>query len=229
MGRLTQKNKDKVIDLLTERLSFERASVKLYDKILERISRMRGGERRRSSAGDYSTYGLSGYGDDVYSGMHADIRKEVGGAPSEDQRRAREREERVIADMLPRMQTHRDQEKAHEEWLEDFIRKLGGNTKRTTEMAKLSAREMSGIEAVIMKDPELPHLLHALLAAEHVDFAGWDLLVALADAAGDLDAKTKFETRLHEEEQHLAFVRDALRTFSAHEVLQADLQSPSGG
>ncbi len=226
MERLAQKNKDKVIDLLVERLSSERASVKLYDKVLEVMGRWTG-EKRRRSGGDYTTYGLSGYGDDVYRGMHEDIVKEQGSTPDENERQAHEREERVVADMLPHMRAHRDQEKEHEEWLEGCLRQLGGDHKRRTEMAKLTAREVTGIEAVIMKDPELPHLFHALLAAEHLDSAGWDLLVALADAAGDLDAKAEFEKRLHEEEQHLAFVRDALRMFSAHEVLEEELRSPT--
>ncbi len=227
MERLARKNKEKVIDVLAERLSFERESVKLYDKVLERMGRTRGGERGRSRDGDYTTYGLSGYSDDVISGMHDDIRKEQGGAVPDDERQAREREKRVVAEMLPHMQAYRDQEKEHQEWLEGCIRALGGDHKRKTELAKLSAREVTGIEAVIMKDAELPHLFHALLAAEHVDNAGWDLLVELADAAGDLEAKKEFEKRLHEEEQHLAYLREALRTFSAHEILESDLESPT--
>lgn len=227
MDQLVQKNKDKVIDVLAERLCFERASVKLYDKVLARMDSMTGEKRRRSRAGDYSTYGLGGYGDDVFRGMHEDIRSEQGGAAHDDERQAQAREERVVAEMLPHMRTYRDQEKEHQEWLEGCIRRLGGDHKRPTEMARLSAREVAGLESVIMKDAKLPHLFHALLAAEHVDDAGWDLLVELADAAGDLEAKQEFEKRLHEEEQHLAYLREALRSFSAHEILEEDLESPS--
>jgi ferritin-like metal-binding protein YciE len=228
MERLAQKNKDKVLDLLAERLSFERASVKLYDKVLERMTRATQEPRNRSD-GDYTTYGLSGYGGDAFRGVHDDIRKEQGRTSAEDADEARERERRVLWEMRRQVQTCRDQEKGHEEWLEACIRKLGGNDKRRTEMAKVSAREVTGIEGVIMKDPELPHLFHALLAAEHVDYAGWDLLRALADSAGDVDARAEFEKRLHEEEQHLAFVRDALRMFAAHDILQEELRSPTLG
>ncbi len=227
MDRLAGKNKDKVIDLLAERLSFERASVKLYDRVLHRMEEAARG-RPRSSDGDYTTYGLSGYRSDATRGMHDDIRREVGRPGHQGERQAHE-EERVVAEMLPHVRGLRDQEKEHQTWLEQCIRNLGGDPKRTTEMAKLTEREVKGIEAVIMKDPVLPHLFHALLAAEHVDSAGWDLLVELADAAGDVDAKRELERRLHEEEQHLAFVREALRIFSAHAVLNQDLQTPAQG
>jgi ferritin-like metal-binding protein YciE len=131
--------------------------------------------------------------------------------------------------MLPQMEKIRAQEKEHEEFLETCIRQLGGDAKHMTEMAILSEREATGIEKVIKKDPELPHLLHALLASEHVDTAGWDLLAALADEAGDGDAEGEFRKRLQEEERHLAFLREALRTFSAHELLGKDLELPTGG
>src|SRR6187399_2174098 len=37
MKKLAQTNRDKAIDLLNERLTFERAGVKLYDSILEKL------------------------------------------------------------------------------------------------------------------------------------------------------------------------------------------------
>jgi len=225
MNRLAEKNKDKVIDLLMERLSFERAGVKLYDKVLERMRQSIGGSRRHQD-GDYSTYGVSGYGPDVFRDMRDDIRGEQGSAVHEPER---EREEHVVAEMLPHMEKIRDQEKEHQEWLENCIRQLGGDDKHMTEMARVSAQETTGIEKLIKKDPELPHLFHALLAAEHVDLAGWDLLVALADEAGDRDAEEEFRKRLQQEERHLAFLREALRTFSAHEILGEDLESPTRG
>lgn len=39
MKKLAQMNRDKAIDLLSERLTFERAGVKLYDSIVEKIGR----------------------------------------------------------------------------------------------------------------------------------------------------------------------------------------------
>ena len=176
MDKLAKRNKDKVIDVLCERLCFERSGVKLYDKILERM--------RQSS-------------------------------------------EPNIQKMMEQMQEHRDQEKEHEEWLEGCIRKLGGDDKQLTEKARLVTEESKGIEEVIMKDPELPHLFHALLAAELVDNAGWDLLVQLADEADDTPAKKEFKKRLHEEEEHLILMREAMKKLSAHEVLGEKLEMPT--
>jgi bacterioferritin (cytochrome b1) len=227
MEKLAAKNKEKVIDLLTERLCFERQTVKLYEKVLRRVSQATDPSHRRFGDGDYTTYGLSGYRKDTAAGIHDDVHHELdrpGQDPGQD---ARDRERRVLSEMLPRLKAVCDQEKGHQAWLEQAIRSLGGDTKRRTELAQLTSRELSGIEGVIMKDPEVPHLLHALLAAEHFDTAGWDLLAELAGAAGDLEAKAEFEKRLHEEHEHVAFLRAALRAFSSHEVLQQELQAPT--
>jgi bacterioferritin (cytochrome b1) len=173
--QLMQYDKVKVIDVLSERLAFERAGVKLYDRVLEVMR----------------------------------------AAASED-----------VSRMIPEMQKHRDEEKEHEEWLEARIRDLGGDAHSDTERSKLVTRESKGIEEVVMSDAELPHLLHALLAAELVDNAGWDLLAQLADEAGDHAAKREFKKRLHEEEDHLLLVRKAVERLSFQDVLGEDAKLP---
>jgi bacterioferritin (cytochrome b1) len=176
MGELAKYDTGKVIDVLNERLAFERAGVKLYDRILEVM---------RTTANDEN-----------------------------------------VARMLPEMQEHRDEEKEHEEWLEAQIRALGGDAHAETEKSQLVTRESKGIEEVVMSDAQLPHLFHALLAAELVDNAGWDLLVQLADEAGDRAAKREFKKRLHEEEDHLLFVRSAVEKLAFQEVLGEDVKLP---
>jgi hypothetical protein len=126
MTKLAEYDAAKVIDVLNERLAFERAGVKLYDRVLEVVR------------------------------------------PSRDENVQRMPEE---------LQKHRDEEWEHEEWLEGQIRSLGGDAHSETERSRLVTRESKGIEEVVMSDAALPHLLHALLAAELVDNAGWDLLV----------------------------------------------------
>ncbi len=168
MEKLAQHGAAKVIDVLNERLAFERAGVKLYDRVLEVM---------RATADENVTR------------------------------------------MLDEMQAHRDQEKEHEEWLEAQIRGLGGDAHGETEKSRLVTRESKGIEEVVMSDAHLPHLLHALLAAELVDNAGWDLLVQIADEAGDRESKREFKKRLHEEEDHLLFLRKAMEKLSFNEVL----------
>ncbi len=175
MEKLASHDKTKVIDVLTERLAFERAGVKLYDRVLQV---MRG-------AGDEN-----------------------------------------VARMLPEMEEHRNQEKEHEEWLEEQIRSIGGDAHTETDKSRLITRESKGIEEVVMSDAELPHLFHALLAAELVDNAGWDLLVQIADEADDSEAKREFKKRLHEEEDHLLLLRKAMQKLSFQEVLGEEAQMP---
>ncbi len=169
-------NGSQVLDLLTERLAFERAGVKLYDRCLEVM---------RGTANDEN-----------------------------------------VQRMIPEMQEHRDEEKEHEEWLEAQIRALGGDAHAETSKSRLVTRESKGIEEVVMSDAELPHLLHAMLAAELVDNAGWDLLAQVADEAGDGKAKRAFKQRLHEEEDHLLFIRKAVEKLSFREVLGEDVKLP---
>ncbi len=175
MEKLAQ-HAGKVIDVLNERLAFERAGVKLYDRVLEVM---------RGESGDDN-----------------------------------------VQRMVPEMQEHRDEEKEHEEWLEAQIRDLGGDAHAETDMSRLVTRESKGIEEVVMSDAQLPHLLHAMLAAELVDNAGWDLLVQVADEAGDSKAKREFKRRLHEEEDHLIFMRKAVEKLSFQEVLGEEVKLP---
>jgi len=171
MTDLGDQNRDELIDLLTERLTFERTGVRLYDRVLERIRAV---------------------GNPEVASLHAP------------------------------MTAHRDQEKEHEEWLEAQIRALGGSAHAMTARAHLIQTEARGIEAIIFDErATLPQMLHALLAAELVDNAGWDLLVALADEANDHDLKKEFKRRLDEEEDHLALIQKAVTRFAKHEVLSA--------
>jgi bacterioferritin (cytochrome b1) len=172
---LANYDKPKVIDVLNERLAFERAGVKLYDRILDVMK----------TAADQN-----------------------------------------VLRMLPEMEKHRAEEKEHEEWLEDQIRFLGGDAHAETERSELVTRESKGIEEVVMSDAKLPHLFHALLAAELVDNAGWDLLVQIADEANDGEMKREFKKRLHEEEDHLLMVRKAMEQLSFQDVLGEEAKLP---
>lgn len=158
--RLGEKNPSQIIDLLCERLAFERATSSLYDRVLA-VLRSSTDERTR--------------------------------------------------DLIATMQRHRDEEAEIARWLEGRIRELGGDERGETDLSRLVTRESRGIQEVAENDAgDLTHLLHALLAVEGVDVAGWDLLVHLADAAGDGRTKHELERRLSQERQHLTSVRDAI-------------------
>lgn len=177
MKRLAEKHPEPLIDLLSERLTFERTGVKLYDCILERM---------------------------------------------------RASDDPQVKGMLDTMQQYRDEEKEHEEWLEDQIRSLGGDAHAETEMSRLVVRESQGIEQVILREnADLPHLFHALMAAELVDNAGWELLVDLADEADDDEARDAFEFRLTEEEDHLDFIRQVMESYAGSRVLGEELRLPT--
>jgi bacterioferritin (cytochrome b1) len=176
MDKLSKNNPEKLIDVLCERLTFERAGVRAYDAIIAKLE------------------------------MSNDIE---------------------IHRTLQAMRVYRDEEEEHVEWLQCQIRALGGDAQRMTEMARLVEREAVGIESIVLDgDNEPSHLFHALLAAELADNAGWALLVALADEAGDRDAKKQFKKRLHQEEEHLAFVRRAVEGFACATVLGEPLSMP---
>lgn len=122
--------------------------------------------------------------------------------------------------ILGTLREHRDQEKAHEEWLEEQIRRLGGSPHVQTAQSRLEEEESQGIQRVILDGhTDLSHNLHALLTAELADNAGWDLLVKLADEAGDREAKAEFERRLRHEMQHMVFLREVVKRVVEGEVL----------
>lgn len=170
MEKLAKKNLRKVIDLLNERLAFERAGVRLYDLLLERL---------------------------------------------------RHSPEKKMRALVKKMQEHREEEKEHEEWLEEQIRILGGDAHTPTEQSVLVLAESEGIERVVRRDSSIPHGFHALLTAELADNAGWDLLMQIADEFGDSKAKKQFKKRFKEEAGHLLFVRKALL-----EMVQKEVEQP---
>ncbi len=177
MRKLAENNPTELINVLNERLCFERSGVRLYDAILAKI---------------------------------------------------RLPENQRFATMLDQLLEHREQEKEHEEWLEQQIRSLGGDAHGETELSRLVEAESAGIERIVLNgDPEIPHLLHALLAAELVDNEGWVLLVNLAKKAGDRDAKREFSKRLAEEETHLKLLERAMTQLQREKVLGEPAELPS--
>ncbi|MBN1206810.1 MAG: hypothetical protein JXB05_18145 [Myxococcaceae bacterium] len=137
-------------------------------------------------------------------------------------------QEPQVQGMLDTMQAYRDEEAEHQAWLEEQIRGLGGDVNRETELSRLVTAEVRGIEHVILHEgAEAHHLFHALLAAELVDNAGWDLLVALAEEADDDEALDAFAMRQAEEEDHLEYLRQTISRYTESRVLGGKLQLPT--
>jgi bacterioferritin (cytochrome b1) len=177
MKKLAEKNPEKLIDLLHERWTFERTSVKLYDRVLSFMA----------ASGDPQVHR-----------------------------------------MLDTMQAYRDEEAEHQAWLEEQIQGLGGDVNEEPERSRLAATEARGIEQVILGEGvELHHLFHALMAAELVDNAGWDLLAVLAEEADDDEALDAFQIRQAEEEDHLEYLRETMARYAESQVLGGVLQLPT--
>jgi bacterioferritin (cytochrome b1) len=176
MHKLAQTHPEKLLDLLTERLTFERAAVKLYDTVIAKMK--------------------------------------VSNDPP-------------ILAMLTQMTKQRNDEKDHEEWLEEQVRALGSDAHTETELSELIERESRGIVDVIAHDDELPHLFHALVTAELVDDNGWKLLLELADDADDEVARRELRRRAHDEEKHLLYIRTVVAAFTRHDLLGRTVHLPT--
>jgi bacterioferritin (cytochrome b1) len=176
MKKLAERHPEKLLDLLTERLTFERSGVKLYDIVMSKMQ------------------------------------------ASQD---------KTIAGMIPQLKKQRDQEKEHEEWLEDQVRALGSDAHTETDLSELVLRESRGVKEVVESDDELTHLFHALLVAELVDENGWKLLVQLADEAEDQEALKSFIQRAREEEDHLLYIRTVVAAYARREILDSPIPIPA--
>lgn len=122
--------------------------------------------------------------------------------------------------MSKRLREYRDREREHQQWLEQQIESLGGDTAAKTPKSELLEMETEGLSKVILSnDAPVEQKLHALLGVELVENAAWQLLVELAEEAEEDEAKREFSKRLHHEEEHLSLVRKALEKLTMQEVL----------
>jgi rubrerythrin len=141
--------------------------------------------------------------------------------------RVREAEEPEVLSLVPLLERQRDEEHEHVTWLQGQLEGLGAGPHPMSARAQLSYEETRGFAHVILETgAPLPHLLHALLAAELVDHAGWDLLVALADEAQDGEAQRELHRRRDEEARHLALCRELAERFALQQVLDEPLRLP---
>ena len=113
----------------------------------------------------------------------------------------------------------REEEKAHEEWLEEQLRQLGGETGPEGERLLEVRREARRREDVLLGDPEPAQLFRQLLAAEVSDVGGWELLLEIAGRAQDDEARDAFQQRLHEEQEHFRFLCHIAAVFAGSEIL----------
>lgn len=102
----------------------------------------------------------------------------------------------------------REEELAHFHLLQRAVLHLGGDPTAQTPCADVAAVASTGIMQVL-NDPRttLAQCLNAMLTAEMTDNAGWELLIRLADAAGQTDMVRQFTTALLDERSHLEIIQ----------------------
>lgn len=103
---------------------------------------------------------------------------------------------------------HRGDEAQHYQLLVDAIEELGGDPTTQTPCADVAATQGMGIVQV-MSDPRttLSQALQALLSAELIDQASWDLLIELVEGFDRKDLEESFAAALDTENRHAARVR----------------------
>jgi rubrerythrin len=169
------------MDKIGERIAFERGGTRLYDALLTKYQAVQGmGQEVLVPA-------------DQLPPLEA-----TGGAPGS-----------VPGETpLQTLQRIRNEELEHFKMLGLAMQKMGGDPTAQTPCADVQATASMGILQVVT-DPRttLAQCLNAMLTAELTDNAGWELLVQLAEDAGEAELAGQFLGALAQEQEHLAIVK----------------------
>jgi rubrerythrin len=124
----------------------------------------------------------------------------------------------------------RDEELSHFHMLKQCMEKIGADPTAITPSADLAAVEGMGIGQVL-GDPRttLAQGLHAILAAEVVDKAGWELLIDLADGLGQTEFVEHFRRADAQELEHFVLVKGWLGAYTAGVAGVAPPAAPRAG
>jgi rubrerythrin len=116
----------------------------------------------------------------------------------------------------------RNEEADHFRLVAECIAELGGDPTAETPSADVAGVQSMGlIQTVTDPRTSLTQSLSAILAAELVDNAGWELLLELAENMGQDEMAGQFRAALQTEERHLRVIR----TWYASLTLAASGQS----
>jgi len=110
----------------------------------------------------------------------------------------------------------RAEELEHFKLLCDAVVSLGGDPTAVTPCADVAAVASSGLMQVL-NDPRttLAQCLSAMLTAEMTDNAGWELLIQLAEEAGETELVGQFLAALGQEQEHLSIIKNWLTNIVA--------------
>jgi rubrerythrin len=172
------------LDKLGERIAFERTGTRLYDALLTKVETVAQTEGGLLPAAEEAIARADG------SGMPLHVAGETS---------------------LQTLARIRDEELQHFEMLCEAMRQLGGDPTAQTPCADVTAAASAGLMQVVT-DPRttLAQSLNAMLTAELTDNAGWELLIQLADEAGESELAGQFLNALSQEQEHLLIVKSWL-------------------
>ena len=170
-----------LLDKVGERLAYERTGVRLYDALITKYEALAGGE-----------------------GTELPRATDVLKARSEGDAVVAAADESAQETLL----RIRNEELAHFKLLTEAIRTLGGDPTSQTPCADVVGAASMGFMQVLT-DPRttLAQCLNVMLSVELTDNVGWELLIELADAAGESDLAGRFLAALGEEQEHMVIVR----------------------
>ena len=185
IAKLKGGNPSILLDKIGERVAFERGGTRLYDALLtkyEAVSEMDGGLLPTAEEA------IAAAGGDVASHLQGESALET-------------------------MTRIRAEELQHFGLLCDAMTGLGGDPTAQTPCADVTATASMGLIQVVT-DPRttLAQSLNVMLTAELTDNAGWELLIQLADEAGEAELAGQFLAALSQEQEHLLVVKSWLAT-----------------
>jgi rubrerythrin len=169
------------MDKIGERIAFERAGTRLYEALITKYQAVHGMGQEVLPAAD-----------------QLPPMDDRGVAPGS------------VAGESPLETLHRirNEELEHFKMLCAAMEKMGGDPTAQTPCADVTATASMGIVQVLT-DPRttLAQCLNAMLTAELTDNVGWELLVQLAEDAGENELAGRFLGALGQEQEHLAIVK----------------------
>jgi hypothetical protein len=171
-----------LMDKLGERIAFERGGTRLYDALITKYQGVEAaGGQLLLPANEVIAVGSDG---------NVAFAVDVAETP---------------AATLARI---RAEELAHFHMLCQAMVHLGGDPTAQTPCADVVATASMGLIQVVT-DPRttMAQCLNAILTAELTDNAGWELLISLAEDAGETELGGRFLGALADEQEHLAIVR----------------------
>lgn len=109
---------------------------------------------------------------------------------------------------IDRLKHFQNEEEKHFQMVKKTMQSLGADPTAETPDADVSGVAAMGFQKVLC-DPRtsVGQCLEAMLSIELTDYAGWELLIDLADKMGLDDSVKEFQRALKEEEDHLTHIR----------------------